>query len=259
MSGTISTTSGAVTSGATAVEAPKRGFGWRTLQRMAAAVAAGSLVLPMVVEGEFVGFLAAMAAPFVIGLLLAAFLPRTGAVFLGVVSLAIVGSSVPFLAEALIHPESLADFIPLVLLVVSGVVTVVAGVPAYREARGTAAASAAPRALAIAAVAVFVVASAVSVVSAAGVDDVAAQPGDVTMATRDFAFSPATITADAGTVGIHLTNDDKTRHTFTIDGVTDISVAPGQAQREAFDVQPGTYRFYCMPHESEMDGTLVVE
>ncbi len=259
MSGTTSTPSGTVTGGAPAVEARPRGLGWRTLQRTAAAVAALSLVLPMVIEGEFVGFLAAMAAPFVVGLVLAAFLPRAGAVFLAVVSLAIVGSSISFLAEALVHPESLADFIPLVLLVVSGLVAVVAAVPAYREVRATAGPSAAPRAVAIAAVAVVALASAVSVVTAAGVDNVAAQAGDVTMTTTNFAFAPAKITADAGTVGIHLTNDDKTRHTFTIDGVTDISVAPGQAQRETFDVQPGTYRFYCKPHAPDMDGTLVVE
>jgi plastocyanin len=259
MSGTISTPSSTVTDGVPAVEARSRGFGWRTLQRIAAAAAALSLVLPMVIEGEFVGFLAAMAAPFVIGLLLTAYLPRTGAVFIAVVSLAIVGSSIPFLAEALVHPESPADFIPLVLLVVSGLVAVVGAVPAYREARANAGPSGAPRAFAIAAVAVVAVASAVSVVSAAGVDNVAVQAGDVPMTTSNFEFAPAKITADAGTVSIHLTNDDKTRHTFTIDGVTDISVAPGQAQRETFDVQPGTYRFYCKPHAPDMDGTLVVE
>jgi plastocyanin len=213
----------------------------------------------MLIEGEFVGFLAAMAAPFIVGLVVAAFLPRTGAIFLGVVSLAIVVSSVPFLADALQHPESPSDFIPLMFLMVSAVIATVAAPPAYREVRAAVESSVAPRTLAIAAVVIVAVASTVSVITASGLDDVTARPGDMTVTTRDFAFAPAKMTADAGTVAVHLTNDDKTRHTFTIDGVTDVSVAPGQAQRVTFEAQPGTYRFYCEPHAAEMKGTLVVE
>ena len=47
-----------------------RGFGWRRLQAIAAAVTIGAFVIPMVIEGKVAGFLVAMAAPFVIGLAL---------------------------------------------------------------------------------------------------------------------------------------------------------------------------------------------
>ena len=257
MSETISRQTGPTTD--PGVERGKSGMGWRRLQLVAAAAAAVSLVAPMVIEGEIVGFLAAMAAPFLIGLLLAAFLPRTAAIFLGVVSLGILLSSVPFLAESLLHPESPSDFIPLVLLVVSAAIGTATAIPAFKEARAGAGTSGTPRAIAIAAVAVLAVASAASLVSAASLEDATAQPGDVAVLTRDFVFEPTELTADAGTVAVHLTNEDKTRHTFTIDGLTDISVAPGQAQRGTFEAEPGTYRFYCKPHAPDMEGTLVVE
>jgi plastocyanin len=258
MSDTISRPSGAVTDTAPAAQGT-RVFRWRSLQLLAGAGAAASLVLPMVIEGKFAGFLAAMAAPFVIGLLLATFLPRTGAIFLGVVSAAILLSSLPFLAGSLLHPESPSDFIPLVLLVLATTIAVVAGIPAFKEVRANGATSRLPRVIVTAAVAVLAVASAVSVVSAAGLDSVPAQTGDFTMTAHDFAFSPGQITADAGTVTVHLANTDRTRHTFTIDGLADISVAPGQAQRVTFEARPGTYRFYCTPHGPDMDGTLVVK
>src|SRR5687768_17124138 len=112
MSETISAPSDAVP-GSSAIDDVRVGMGWRRLQVVAAATAAVSLLVPMIIEGEIVGFLAAMAAPFIVGLVLAAFLPRTAAIFLGIVSLGILLSSVPFIAESLLHPESPSDFIPL--------------------------------------------------------------------------------------------------------------------------------------------------
>jgi plastocyanin len=258
MSETISRQSGAVTDAAV-LDQGSGAFGWRRLQLIASAGAAASLILPMVIEGTFAGFLAAMAAPFIVGLVLAIFLPRTAAIFLGVVSTAILLSSLPFLVGSLVHPESPQDFIPLVLLVLATTIAAVAGIPAFKEARTHGATSRMPRAILTAAVAVLVVASAVSVVSAAGLDSVTAQSGDITMTARDFVFTPGQITAEAGTVTVHLTNADQTRHTFTIDGMVDVSVAPGHAQRATFEAQPGTYRFYCEPHSPGMAGTLVVE
>jgi plastocyanin len=257
MSGTMSTPATGVGTDYAAPTA--RTLGWRPLQLVAAALVVVSFVIPMVVAGRFEGFLASMAAPFVIGLVLARFLPRTGAIFLGVVSLLILAFSAPFLADALLHPESAVDFIPLVLLVIGAVVGAVAAVPAYREIRGSAEPSGMPRTVALVSGIVLVVAAAVSTVAALGVESVSAQPGDVTMTMRDFSFAPAKITADAGTVAVHLTNDDTTRHTFTIDGVTDVSVGSGATNRVTFDAAPGTYRFYCTPHSPDMQGTLVVD
>jgi hypothetical protein len=91
---------------------PPGGFGWRRLQVAAAFGVVGSLLIPMAITATFEPFLVSMAAPFPIGLLLMLRWPRVGAIWLGVVSLAILLFSAPFLGEALTHPESLADILP---------------------------------------------------------------------------------------------------------------------------------------------------
>lgn len=236
------------------------GFGWRRLQATAAAVAIASFVVPMAIEGKVEGFLVAMAAPFVIGLVLVRFLPRAAAIFLGVVSAATFAFSAPYITEALSHPESATDFVPQTLFVLSMAIAAVAAVPAYRErSRSGGVVAPTPRLIAIAAGVVALVASAISITAATGVESVAAQPGDETVVTRDFQFAPAELTAEAGTISVHLTNEDSTRHTFTIDGLTDLSVPPNSTQRVTFEAEPGTYRYYCRPHVPGMDGTLVVQ
>ena len=235
------------------------GFGWRRLQATAAAVAIASFVIPMAIEGKVEGFLVAMAAPFVIGLVLVRFLPRAAAIFLGVVSAATLAFSAPYITEALSHPESATDFVPQTLFVLSMVIAAVAAVPAYREPRRTDGVAPTPRRIAIAAGVVALVASAFSITAATGVESVSAQAGDETVLSRDFQFAPAKLTAEAGTISVHLTNEDSTRHTFTIDGLTDLSVPPNSTQRVTFEAEPGTYRFYCRPHVPGMDGTLVVQ
>lgn len=237
----------------------RRAWGWRRLQVTAAGVTVLALALPMVIEGEVAGFLVAMAAPFVIGLALARFLPRAGAIFIGVIATATLGASAPFTGPALLHPEALADFVPQVLFALSLGVAAVAAIPAFREVRRAGGAARTPRVIAGAAAVVVLVAGAVSVAAAARVQTVAPQSGDETVVARDFAFAPAQIDADAGTISVHVTNQDSTRHTFTIDGLTDVSVPPNSAQRVTFEAEPGTYRFYCIPHSADMDGVLVVE
>lgn len=234
-------------------------FGWRRLQTIAAAVTAASFVIPMAMEGKVEGFLVALAAPFVVGLVLVAFLPRVAAIFLGVVALATLGFSAPYIVQALSHPESAADFVPQTLFTVSMALAAIAAIPAYREIRRSQGASRTPRSLAVAATVVVLVASAFSIATASGVESVAAQPGDETVLTRNFAFAPAELTAEAGAISVYLDNEDSTRHTFTIDGLIDLNVPPKSAQRATFEAAPGTYRFYCRPHARDMQGVLVVE
>lgn len=235
------------------------GFGWRRLQITAAVVSVVSFIIPMILDGKVEGFLAAMAAPFVVGLLLSHWLPRTGAIFLGIVSLGILLASAPFLGESLVHPEALGDFVSTALLTLSCIVGAAAAVPAYRAARTGDTGSRSARTVGFVAAALAALATGFSIVTAAGVQDVQAQPGDIAVLTEDFVFAPVQFHAEAGTVAIHLTNNDSTRHTFTIDGVTDVSVPPNSSQRATFEAAPGTYRFYCVPHAPEMDGQLVVK
>jgi plastocyanin len=262
MSGTLDTPTPEVAPGVTTASPEPvhiRGFGWRRLQAIAAAVTIAAFVMPMAIEGKVEGFLVAMAAPFVIGLVLVRFLPRVAAVFLGVVSAATLASSAPYIVGALAHPESATDFVPQSLFTLSMVIAAVAAVPAYREVSRRDGISRTPGLIAVAAGLVAVVAGAISIAAATGVQSVAAEPGDQTVLTRDFAFAPGDLRAAAGTIAVHVTNEDSTRHTFTIDGLADLSVPPDSTQRVTFEAEPGTYRFYCRPHVPGMEGVLVVE
>jgi plastocyanin len=263
MSGTLKTQTQTPTPGLAGEHSERRRgrIGWRRLQVGAAAVTVMAIVFPMAVEGKVEGFLVAMAAPFIVGLVLAGFLPRVAAAFLGVVAMATLAFSAPYIVQALGHPESATDFVPLTFLTLSLAIGAAAAIPAFRELGPTERPerpSQMPRTIAITAGVVGAVASVVSIAAASGVDSAAAQPGDVSIETRNFAFAPAELAAQAGTISVHLANEDHTRHTFTIAGLTDLSVAPNSTQRTTFEAAPGVYRFFCRPH-SDMNGVLVVE
>jgi plastocyanin len=197
--------------------------------------------------------------PFVIGLLLMLRWPRVGTVWLGVSSLGLLLFSAPFLADALAHPESLADFIPLVVFTVSLLVGTVAAIPSFRQGRSARAASGLPRAIAVGAGALIVAASVVAILAFVGTESVPAQARDVRVVIGEFRFRPAGFHAETGTISVHVTNRDGTRHTFTIDELgVDLNIPPDSAQRVSFAARPGTYRFYCRPHAPGMEGVLVV-
>jgi plastocyanin len=85
------------------------------------------------------------------------------------------------------------------------------------------------------------------------------QTGDVVL--NDFSFSPGTITVSAGSVSLRIANNGRLPHTFTVDGLVNISVAAGQSTTVTFDATPGTYRLYCAEAGHAglgMVGTLVV-
>ncbi|MDP8929587.1 MAG: cupredoxin domain-containing protein [Actinomycetota bacterium] len=241
------------------VPATQRSFGWRRLQLLAAVGAVASFLVPMLLEGRVEPFLLSMAAPFAVGLPVLLRWPRVGAIWLGVVSVAILWFSASFLAEALTHPESLTEFIPLVVLALSLLVGTIAAIPSFRAGAGVDAASRPARTIAIGAGALAVAAALVSVAAFTALENAPAQAGDIQMVTEDFLFDPAEIDADAGTISVHLTNNDSNRHTFTIDELgIDLNVPPGTTQRLTFSAEPGTYRFYCRPHDPGMEGELAV-
>lgn len=236
-----------------------RVFGWRGLQVLAAAGVLGSLIASMAIALSLEPFLLTMAAPFVIGLLVMLKWPRVGAVWLGVSSLGLLLFGAPFLAEALAHPESLADFIPLVVYTASLLVGTVAAIPSFRQGRTSHAASGLPRAIAVGAGALIVAASLVGILAFVGTESVPAQAGDVRVVTEDLVFHPTEIKAEGGDISVHVTNRDSTRHTFTIDELgVDLNIPPDSMQRVSFGAGPGTYRFYCRPHGPGMEGELVV-
>jgi plastocyanin len=235
------------------------GFGWRRLAVVAGIAVLASLVIPMLIQLSFEPFIVAMAAPVAVGVLLFVRWPRVGAIWLGVVSLALLVFSAPFLVEAMLHPEALSDFIPLTVFTVGLVVAVVATIPAFREGPRAAPGGSAPRIIVVVAALAVVAAAVVSVVAAASIQSVEAQEGDILLVTEDIAFRQDQITVEEGQVAIHVDNLDSTRHTFTIDQLdVDLDVPPNSSQRTTFSAPPGTYVFYCRPHTPGMEGVLVV-
>ena len=236
---------------------PVRRFGWRRLQVIAAIGVLISFVAPMVIELSLEPFFLSMAAPFAIGLLLMMKRPRVAAIWLGFVSLAVLMFSLPFLGDALTHPESAVDFIPLSLFALGSVLGAAAAIPAFREIGEGAVQPKSPRRIATASAGLLIAASAWSLVASARSDNIEPQPGDLLIVTEDFAFTPTDVTTDPGTVSIAVTNQDNTRHTFTNAELgVDLSVPPGTTQRVTFTAEPGAYTFFCGPHP-DMQGQLV--
>ena len=236
-----------------------RGFGWRRLQVGAAAAAIAAFVAPMLLTLSFEGFLIAMTVPLVVGLLVLWRWPRVGAIWLGVVSLALLGTSAPFLVDALAHPESIADFVPLSAFTLATLIGVVAAIPSFRQGRDPDSPSSSAKRVGVAATGLFAAAVVVSVVAFTGIESIPARADDIQIVTSDLRFEPAAIEADGGTISVHVTNRDSTRHTFTVDELgVDLSIPPDSAQRVTFMAEAGTYRFYCRPHAPGMEGHLIV-
>lgn len=234
-------------------------FGWAKLMALGGAIAAAGPILPMIPEG-FEPFLAMMAAPFLVGLVLLRFLPKTGIVWLGVVSLALLVMNAPFTVDAIKHPESPADFVPVTMLTVGGLLAVIGTVPAFQNARGRQSDSAFPKVAAATGVLLVVAAIGGSLVAANRVTSDAPADGSLIVDMENFAFGPETITAQNGEVSLYVTNNDSARHTFTVDELgVDESIAPGQSKQITFEAGAGEFRFYCRPHDPGMEGELKIQ
>jgi plastocyanin len=102
--------------------------------------------------------------------------------------------------------------------------------------------------LSIAVIAAFVFALAVPTVIAV----------DKSVAIRDFAFGPKTLTIRVGDT-VTWTNRDSVAHTATARGGTfDTGPIPGGRSRSVRFTVAGTYRYICTPHPS-MTGSVIVQ
>jgi plastocyanin len=102
-------------------------------------------------------------------------------------------------------------------------------------------------ALSVAALAAFVLSLAVPTALAA----------DKSIAIRDFAFGPRTLTIRVGD-SVTWTNRDSIAHSATArGGAFDTSLIPGGRSRSVRFTVGGTYRYICTPHPS-MSGTVIV-
>jgi plastocyanin len=85
--------------------------------------------------------------------------------------------------------------------------------------------------------------------------------GGNTIAIKNFAFSPATLTVKSGTT-VTWTNEDGASHTVVSDAgalvaFTSPSLATGSSYPVTF-TQAGTYPYHCSIHPS-MTGTIIVQ
>jgi len=88
---------------------------------------------------------------------------------------------------------------------------------------------------------------------------------ELTNVGNELKFDKTELTAKAGKVTINLSNDSSIPHNIGIKqdgekvGPEGELVASGETSTITADLKPGTYEFYCSPHETAgMKGTLTI-
>jgi plastocyanin len=118
-----------------------------------------------------------------------------------------------------------------------------------------------PRSVSVAAVALVVVALVASAISSSETR-VGAKSGDIKLVTKHVKFSSKHLQAQAGRVGILITNKDFFWHTFTIKKLDlNLKVPTRGERRFEFTAPAGTYEFVCLipgHQQAGMKGTLIV-
>lgn len=171
-----------------------------------------------------------------------------------VAALLLVLANLPFALESLVHPETVADFVPTVVALVAGVVVAASGV--------LAAIGGAPRAARptwVLAVGVVTASVLVSGAASTTATDDEREAGDIVVDTRDFAY-PDTLSVPAGEQTLFVENHDVVRHTLLVDGTdVDLEIPGTTSRRVKVDLSPGEYTYYCdVPGHEAMKGTLEV-
>lgn len=80
--------------------------------------------------------------------------------------------------------------------------------------------------------------------------------GTDTVAIKNFAFDPQTLTVKAGTT-VTWTNEDAVAHNIRSDTFNSQELGKGDTFKSKFDT-PGTYEYSCGIHQS-MKGTIIVQ
>lgn len=229
--------------------------------------------LPSTSAGE-IGFLAAFI---IFGTAIAGALLRWGAwaqVLAALLSLLLLLLVVPFSIFNLLHPESAADFVPLMLLAVGTIFGLIGSVVSLiQRVRHTLRAATRTESLALrivlGCIMLLAVLSLALTATARTSVSVASKVNAIQVELRDARYSPSHLEAKAGqTIRIVVRNDDATLHTYTFDQAgVDVSIPPGAERLIEFQAPAsGVYQWYCIPHSDPsangrtgMFGTLTVE
>lgn len=229
---------------------------WRTLQAVGLAVPGFCFAAMMVITQQGMAF-AIITLIFYLALGAATYrwIDR-GRVALATAALGLVGllSSLTFLLTDLSHPDTWTAFAPDAVGLAFGLAGVAAGFTSFfRPARSGA------RLLGLSTAAIAILLAVTTLTVSLTAPSVAAEVGDVEVVAKDIEY-PETLTASAGLVGFHITNDDPFRHSFVIEG-TDVKLElPGsKARRVEVELAPGQYHYVCDVYgHDRMEGTLTV-
>jgi plastocyanin len=231
------------------------GMDWRILAVWTGiGMAAGLLVLTAIL-GEIIPPIIVFALLYGVGVWLTRGGGRAGTIMLTILSILFLASNAPFILPSLAVPASTVDFLMSGLLVVLALSNLVAAIGALRRNSTGARVGLVGRAT----VALMLLVVAVAVVGRVTYDSPPAQTGDIKIAAQDFEFSTNVIEADGGEVSVFIDNKDSALHTFTVEELdVDVAVPGGSTARVTFDASAGSYEFICVPHESDMKGTLEI-
>jgi plastocyanin len=178
------------------------------------------------------------------------------AILLLVAFVLFLGLSAPFIVPTLTVPASAGDFILNLASLLAAIAGILGAISVIRKRDDTGAPTTIGRIL----IGLFVVGVAISIFSTVSYDDAVAQDGDVKLVTKDIKFSDTSLEAGGGEVSVFIDNQDSTLHTFTIEELgVDLAVPASKSARITFNAEPGTYEFFCRPHEGDMKGKLVIE
>ena len=240
----------------TAAPAPAPvGLTWRKVAAWGAWAIPILFLLTMLVFMEFIPFF----IPFIVvfGLLGMWVLGggKASAIVLGLISLVFIVMNAPFIIPTLAVPASVVDFVSTAWLLLAALTAAIASGMALRAEGPAPAARTFQRVMAGLAVLVVVL----SLVATATYEDASQQEGDIEVVAEDIEY-PETLPAQSGTVAVFVTNNDPTYHTFTIDELdVHVDIPANSTARVEFEADSGEYTFYCVPHESDMEGTLQVQ
>jgi plastocyanin len=210
-------------------------------------LAMGGLIPPVVIA----------AVLFLVAGLLARRPGKAGPIMAIVLSVLFLALNAPFIAPSLAVPASTTDFLFTVVAVIGTLVVLIAGIGTLRVREP--ASTGAPRNLMAGIAGLLILAIGVAVVARLNFESAVAAEGDLRLVTQDFEFSKDSITSDGGEVTVFVENKDSTLHTFTVEELdVDLQIPGGTAAKVSFEATTGSYEFICVPHESDMNGTLEV-
>jgi len=231
------------------------GIDWRILAVWTGIGTAVALLVFTAIIGAVIPPLIVFAVLYGVGVWLTRRGGRGGTIMLAVLSVLFLASNAPFIVPSLSVPASTVDFVMTGLLVVLALSNLVSAIAASRTSSTGARAGLAGRAT----VALMLLVVAVAVIGRLTYDSPPAQSGDVEIAAQDFEFSTDIIEANGGEVSVFIDNKDSALHTFTVEDLdVDVAIPGGSTARVTFDATAGSYEFICIPHESDMKGTLEV-